>query len=116
MDEYAYAAQVISTSAIGQALVSMLTICIGALILVYLFGKIFTKSRTYRKLMADMYVVGKTKQIAEKDNIDLVDELKEFAKFMKQKDIDCGEELDTTIEKELQAKIANVSTDKPEKK
>ena len=66
---------------------------------------LFTKSREYRKLLADMYVAGKIKQIATEENIDLIEELKEFAKFMKVKAIDC-EAVDKTIERELQEKVA----------
>jgi hypothetical protein len=66
---------------------------------------LFTRSREYRKLLADIYVAGKIKQIAKKDDIDLLVEFQEFAKFMKVKNIDI-DELDVTVEKELQEKIA----------
>ncbi len=101
---------IILQSCVGLAALLILT-CLGFAFL----DKLFTKSREYRKLMVDMFVVGKTKQIAEKEGVDLMVELKEFAKVMKQNKIDC-EGLDSTIERELQEKIANVSLTEKEKK
>lgn len=94
--------------AIAQAGVGIVGLLVLMLVLLYLLGKIFTKSKEYRKLMADMFVVGKIKQIATEEKINLLEELKEFAKFMKNKAIDF-EALDDTIERELQEKIANTT-------
>ena len=41
------------------------------------------KSKEYRELLADMYVVGMIKQFAQKDNIDLNEEMKAFAKIVR---------------------------------
>ncbi len=65
-----------------------------------------SKSKQYRQSLADMYVVGKIKQIAKNDDIDLMDEFSEFAKVTKNKKIDF-EALDATVERELQEKIAD---------
>lgn len=70
-----------------------------------------TRTRRYRKELVDMYVVGKTKQIAAKEGIDLLKEFKEFTKINKQKNVDY-DALDTTIEKELQEKISKDSEEK----
>ena len=63
-----------------------------------------SKSKEYRQSLADMYVVGKIKQIAKKDGLDLSAEFLDFSKVMKNKKIDY-EALDSTIERELQEKI-----------
>ena len=72
------------------------------------------KSKQYRKMLTDMFVVGKIKQLAKEEDIDLLTELKEFAKFMKERKID-EESLDSTIERELQEKIAKVAIDDKDK-
>ena len=69
------------------------------------------RTRKYRKEMVDMYVVGKTKQIAKKEGIDLLQEFKEFTKINKQKNIN-HDALDLTIEKELQEKIQKEAEEK----
>ena len=71
-----------------------------------------SKSKAYRQSLADMYIVGKIKQIAEKDNINISEEFLEFAKITKNKKIDF-EALDLTIERELQEKISEDKKDKP---
>lgn len=64
-----------------------------------------SKSKQYRETMSDMYVVGKIRNIAKGDDINLNTEFSEFAKVTKNKKIDF-EALDSTIERELQEKIA----------
>jgi hypothetical protein len=98
-----------------QGLVGLVGVIVLLILGSVFIEKMFTKSRQYRKMMVDMFVVGKTKQIATKEGLDLQEELRDFAKFMKYKEIDC-ESLDTTIERELQEKIANVSLTEKEKK
>jgi gas vesicle protein len=83
---------------------------VGFLILILAVVFAPRKSMEYRKLMTDMFVVGKIKQLANDDDIDLKIELKEFAKFMKEKKIDT-QELDSTIERELQERIAKTTED-----
>ncbi len=68
-----------------------------------LFGP--SRSKTYRQTLADMYIVGKIKQIAKADGLDLNVEFLEFSKVMKNKKVDM-EALDKTVERELQEKIA----------
>lgn len=68
------------------------------------------KSEEYRKLLADMFVVGKIKQLATEEKINLLEELKEFAKIMKANKIR-HEDLDNTIERELQEKISKSGDD-----
>ncbi len=74
-----------------------------ALVLSSIFGP--SKSKAYRQDLSNMYVAGKIKQIAEKDDIDLDKEFLEFARITKNKKIDM-EALDTTVERELQEKLA----------
>jgi len=74
-----------------------------ALVLASIFGP--SKSKTYRQDLSNMYVAGKIRQIAEKDEINLSEEFSRFAKMTKHSKIDI-QSLDSTIERELQEKIA----------
>ena len=60
-----------------------------------------SKTKTYRRDLSNMYVVGKIKQIADKEGINLIDEFAEFAKVTKNKKIDF-ESIDNTIEREME--------------
>jgi hypothetical protein len=72
------------------------------LIVVYAISP--SKSKIYRQDLSNMYVVGKIKQIAKKEGLDLNAEFAEFAKVTKNKKIDF-EALDMTVERELQEKL-----------
>ena len=72
------------------------------------------KSKEYRELMADMYIVGMIKKFAAEDKVDLIAELKDFARIERKSRIR-REMLDTTVEAELQAKIAKISEEHIEK-
>lgn len=89
-------------------LIGFLTWLMFIFVILFIFDKYLgvSKSKEYRRTLADMYVVGKIKQIAKIDNIDLNAEFLEFAKVTKNKKIDF-EALDTTIERELQEKLAD---------
>ena len=63
-----------------------------------------TKSKEYRELMSDMYVVGMVKKIAKEDDIDLLQELKEFSKIEKKKNLSY-ESIDEVISDNLKEKI-----------
>ena len=73
-----------------------------------------TRSRKYRELLVDMYVIGTIKQFADKDNIDLIKELRDFAKIEKKAKI-YEKGLDNVIEQELKNKIAGVQEEKIDK-
>ncbi len=64
------------------------------------------KTRSYRKVLTDMYVIGKLKQYAKKENIDLIGLLKEFKQLRKI----LREDLlpDKVIESEISEKITQV--------
>ncbi len=75
-----------------------------------------TASKRYRELLSDMYVVGKVKQIAVEDKIDLVDELKTFKKIMKKSGNDLRS-IDDVVSMELKERIQEDGIDsKPSKK
>ncbi|MCK9429506.1 MAG: hypothetical protein M0R17_05840 [Candidatus Omnitrophica bacterium] len=62
------------------------------------------KTKDYREDLTNLYVAGKIKNIAEKDNVDLDKELKEFRKF--EKLMNCKyKELDNVIEEEMKESI-----------
>ncbi len=81
----------------------MLTIIAIAVVMRLCLG---SRSYRYRKELVDMYVVGKIKKYAEKDNIDLLKELKEFKKSIKMK-----KDLDDTIEQRLSQRIEEETID-----
>lgn len=63
-----------------------------------------SKTRQYRKKLADMYVSGKIRQIATKDKIDINDELRQFILFTKHEK-KFMQDLDDSIEMEMRSKI-----------
>lgn len=79
-----------------------------AIAIVIVYGICFapSKSKSYRQDLSNMYVIGKIKQIAKKEGIDLNIEFSEFAKITKNKKIDM-EALDMTVERELQEKLTD---------
>ena len=74
-----------------------------------------SKSKEYRELVTDLYVIGTIRNLATKDGIDLIKELKDFRKaekLMNMKDKD----LDRQIEEELKEKVsAQINPDKDSK-
>ncbi len=72
-------------------------------------------SQTYRKKLADMFVAGRIKQIATKQGINLMDELKEFATARRINQVS-EQDLDITISKDLQEEIVKPIKEKKEKK
>ncbi|MBA7490704.1 hypothetical protein ES702_01245 [subsurface metagenome] len=85
-----------------------------ALTFVYLVIKVFenkrAKSYEYRKLLTNLYVAGKIKEIAKKDGIDLVKEHQEFNKLSHQR----YKNIDDSIERSITNKIKK-GTEKVEK-
>lgn len=76
-------------------------------ILMLILKSLFEKSNSeqYRESMTNMYVVGKIKQLAEEDKIDVVKEYDDFQLWSKKLSLK-RQTLDETIEEELQEKIA----------
>jgi hypothetical protein len=74
-----------------------------------------TRSKKYRELMVDMYVVGMIKKFATEDELDLIKELKEFSIIEKKAKIST-KGLSYVIEDELKEKVAKVAEEKLEKK
>ena len=62
------------------------------------------KSQDYRKLLTDMYVAGKIKKLAKKEDINLAEEEKNFNLWCKKKRLNYLD-LDRTIEEEMKEKI-----------
>lgn len=65
-----------------------------------------SRSKRYREMMTDLYVVGKIRLLSKKDGIDLKEELKDLVKSIKEHRR-YTQSLDRTIEEELQEKIVN---------
>ena len=94
---------------------SMIAILISSVIFAVLVLGIFSffswmgkcinpKSLQYRKLLVDMYIVGMVKKFAKEDDIDLVQELKDFNKIQRKKDLR-DKDIDSVIEANLKDKI-----------
>ncbi len=67
-------------------------------------------AKEYRDLLSDMYVIGKVKQVAKTDSIDLIEELKTFNKISKKGTLNL-KSIDKVVENELKSKIAKVQED-----
>lgn len=78
------------------------------LIMVFILYEMFkpSRSRLYRRMLTDLYVVGKIKNFASKEDVNIKQELSDFAKFTKNTSINYHE-LDETIERDIQARISN---------
>ncbi len=74
-----------------------------------------TRTRRYRRELADLYIAAKIKQIASKDKIDIPEEYECFKKWVKRGRIE-DQALDTTIKEELQEKITEGRKDMEELK
>ena len=96
------------TESFSLIIIVMAMIFVWAVTMAILFGT--TKSKRYRKLLADLYVAGKIKIIAKKDGIALADEMKDFRSAIKKWKMET-QPLDDTIESELQEKIEEDSKD-----
>ena len=62
------------------------------------------KTKRYRKDLTNLYVAGRIRQIAEKDNINISDEYEVFKKYLKKNKMEDWD-LDVSIEEELKDKI-----------
>ena len=105
-----------SSVVLAQALAAVIAVG-GFFIILYIFisaiaGK--TKSKEYRELLSDMYVVGMIKKFAAEDQVDLLKELKEFARIEKKSKLKY-KYIDEAIEDELKEKIAKITDEKIEK-
>jgi len=84
--------------------------------LILIIGTVLnSKTREYRKEITDMYVAGKVRQLAEKDNINIDDEYQKFKLYYKKKRIKV-QPLDNTIEEDIQEKIIEDANKETENK
>ena len=63
------------------------------------------RSKHYRKVLADLFVAGRIRQIAEEKSVDLGQEYDDYKSFRKGRDIS-RQTLDESIEQNLQEEIA----------
>lgn len=96
-----------SADAIGTTLLNGIIGLVAIGLLLWFLSWLLTpsKSREYRMLMTDMFVVGKIKQIAHEEKIDLIAELREYTKIQKKAKLKL-KGLDEVIEEELKEKIS----------
>ena len=66
-----------------------------------------SKSKQYRKYIADMYVAAKIRFLAKKDDLDIVSESEDFKVWSKKQRLETRDyDLDNTIEQELKESIS----------
>ncbi len=89
-----------------RSIFGFLIFMIVLLVLVFFINRVVWGSRSerYRKMITDLYVVGKIRLLANKDGIDLKEELKELVKTIKEYR-KYTQPLDRTIEEELQERV-----------
>jgi len=88
------------------------------LLLVFVIGMaIFSPSRSkrYRKVLADLYVAAKIRALAAEDGFNLADENEFLKKWSKKQRIEYTD-LDNSIEEDLQERVAENSKTKKGKK
>lgn len=90
-----------------QFLTGMFICLVGILFIIWIVNVIYPRSKQYRNLLTDMYVVGIIRKLAKKDEVNLVEELKEFSKIEKKAHLR-EKGLSYVIEDELKEKVANV--------
>lgn len=85
--------------------VFLLCVVLVLVVVIYFFAP--SKSRRYRKMMADLFVVGRIKQLAKEKGIVLAKEFEEFKKWLKGLKLE-EYSLDATIEEELKEDISKI--------
>ena len=101
---YDNAIQYLPSIIISIGLIIFMAIFIYAM---YSFCKM-RKSKAYRELITDMYVVGMIKKFATDDNVDIVKELRDFLKMEKKARL-AEKYLDEVVEGELKEKISKIN-------
>ncbi len=101
---YSYDNAVTAITSLVNVFILLIVLVALAAFVVWMFGMIHPKSKRYRELLSDMYVAGKVKQIAKKDDIDLVKELKDYTSFIKKTNLNL-KEISKVVEEELNEKI-----------
>ena len=86
----------------------IIIIALGFLYVVLRMVVFGTESNQHRKMLTNLYVSGKIRQLAKKDDIDLNSEMKELLKTIKEQRR-YNKPLDDVIEFELQDKIIEES-------
>jgi len=84
---------------------SIVVLVVIATILYFIFcGKSSRRTKDYRRALTDLYVAGRIRQVATKDEINLSDEYEMYKQFSKKQRMEDWD-LDNTIEEELKNKV-----------
>ena len=98
-----------------ESISSASTFFIGFLVALVLFGVLYIcfgrRSRDYRKTLADLYVAAKIRFLAKEDGLDLNEENENLKKWNKKRRMET-QQLDVTIEEELQDRITEKAKEK----
>lgn len=97
-----------SMSQVVPSLITSMAVLIFLIIVAMSVHRLFvgSKSSQYKHFLTDMWVVGKVKQLAAKDNVDLEAEIKEFVISDKKSKI-YQKSIAEVIEQEMKEEIAN---------
>jgi hypothetical protein len=88
----------------GNIIVMIFSFLMVMLFLDWFISKIQKKTKDYREDLTNLYVAGKIKNIASKDDVDLEKETKEFRKFTKLMS-SSYKQLDNVVEEEMKESI-----------
>ncbi len=96
---------IITSGAEGIVVGLIISFMIVLIVLLFISSKAGRKSGVYRKYITDIFVVGKIKQFAEKENVNLDEIEKSFNKYISFSRKSYIRDLDDKIELELMEKI-----------
>lgn len=93
-----------------EAILGLYQFWLGIIIIIAVLGLLWIifaprRTRSYRRDLTNLYVAGRIRQIAKKDNINIPEEYELFKQFVKKSKMEDWD-LDQTIEEELKEKVA----------
>ena len=106
-----------SMSQVVPSLITSMAVFIFLIIVAMSVHRLFvgSKSSQYKHFLTDMWVVGKVKQLAEKDSVDLAKEIKDFIVSDKKNKI-YQKSIAQVIEEEMKEKIFSEKIEAKDKK
>ena len=91
----------------------LIGIVIGVIMAYCLINRSGQRSLNYRKVMANMFVVGRIKQLAKDKDINLAEEFEDYKRFMKKSRL---QDVDDSIEQDLIDEVGEQKAEKDIKK
>ena len=100
-----------SMERVASLIVALAIILIMVGVFLYVIGLVFPRSERYRRLISDLYITAKIKQIADKEDVSIDSELKLISKMGSR-----GRTFDKVLEEKLNEKLLEDIEEKEEKK